>query len=482
MSRRDLTAIARTEASRPLRLLLEQGIISKGTSVLDLGSGRGADIEYLKSLRIRSKGWDPVFSPATRKSISQIVTLTYVLNVIENPAERITTLKEAWALCSSVLAVSVRLEDERDEAHIKPVGDGWMTSRGTFQHFYNHSEFGEWIEGHLGVTPIAAAPGTFLVFRKAGQREQYLARKYSVRIPVPHFRKSDKMFLENRDALEPLITFFIRHGRLPKSSELNNVEMITEIFGSIGRAFRVIEVVTDHNEWSGIAERRRIDIYVFLALRLLDGEYRMSDLDESMRADVRAHHGSFAAAFESSVKLLFNAGKSDSINLACRSSVIGKLTPSALYVHADALQHLPALLKIYEGCAKRIIGHIPEANIIKLHRDSKKVSYLSYPDFDTDPHPAIAESFIVDLTDRKYKRMKWTSSQNKPVLHRKETFIHKTDDRYDRFAELTQAEEMAGLLEDSAGIGYHDQWNDRLKNVGYEIKDHTLRQIELLEK
>jgi DNA phosphorothioation-associated putative methyltransferase len=196
-----------------------------------------------------------------------------------------------------------------------------MTSRGTFQHFYNHSDFGEWIEGHLGVTPIAAAPGTFLVFRKAGQREQYLARKYSVRIPVPHFRKSDKMFLENRDALEPLITFFIRHGRLPKSSELNNAEMITEIFGSIGRAFRVIEVVTDHNEWSGIAERRRIDIYVFLALRLLDGEYRMSDLDESMRTDVRAHHGSFAAALTPA-----------------------KATPSILLAEVQSLGNSPHLL------------------------------------------------------------------------------------------------------------------------------------------
>ena len=168
MSRRDLTAIARTEASRPLRLLLEQSVISRDTKVLDYGSGRGADVSHLTSLKIKVKGWDPIFSPTVRRSISDVVTLTYVLNVIENQTERIQTLIRAWELTASILAVSVRLEDERDEAHIKPSGDGWMTTRGTFQRFYDHNEFAMWLEQILGVAPIPAGPGIFLLFRKDG--------------------------------------------------------------------------------------------------------------------------------------------------------------------------------------------------------------------------------------------------------------------------------------------------------------------------
>ena len=474
MSRRDLTAIARNEASRPLRLLLEQQVISPGSTVLDFGSGRGADVSHLQSLGVKSKGWDPFFSPTTRKTKTQIVTLTYVLNVIENTTERAETLRTAWDLCTSLLAVSTRLEDERDEAHIRPVGDGWMTSRGTFQKFYDHTEFGEWLEATIGVPPIAAGPGIYLLFRKTGDRERYLARKYSVRIPVPYVRKSDKKFIEHRELLTPLIEFFVRHGRLPKPLELPNAEQISTAFGSIGRAFRVIEVVTDRAEWVGIAERRRIDMLVFMALRNLEGQFRMNDLDESTRTDIRTHHGSFSTALETSLKLLFSAGNEAAINLACRSSVVGKLTPSALYVHVDSAQYLPALLKIYEGCAKRIIGEVPEANLIKLHRDTKKVSYLSYPTFDSDAHPGIAESFMVDLASLKYRRMRWEPSSNIPILHRKETFIHKTDQRYDTFATLTDAEVKAGLLADSAGIGYRDQWNDRLVSRGYQITGHLL--------
>lgn len=474
MSRRDLTAIARIEASRPLRLLLEQSVITRDTKVLDYGSGRGADVSHLTSLKVKAKGWDPVFSPTVRRSVSDVVTLTYVLNVIENQAERVQTLNKAWELTASILAVSVRLEDERDEAHIKPSGDGWMTTRGTFQRFYDHNEFALWLELNLGVVPIPAGPGIFLVFRKDGERERYLARRYTVRIPVPYVRKSDKKFLEHKDLLQPLIEFFLQHGRLPKATELANETDINEAFGSIGRAFRVIEVVTNRDEWIAIAEKRRVDMLVFLALRQLDGQYKLSDLDSSTQVDVRAHHRNFSTALETSRKLLFSAGNLEAINLACRSSIVGKLTPSALYVHTDAKQHLPALLKIYDGCAKRIIGEVPEANLIKLHRDSMRISYLSYPNFDSDPHPAIAESFVVDLTALRYKRFRYDQRKNVPILHRKETFLHKTDIRYDQFADLTKAEVQAGLLADSAGIGYREQWEARLEQAKATINGHSL--------
>jgi DNA phosphorothioation-associated putative methyltransferase len=475
VSRRDLTAIARIEASRPLRLLLEQSIITRDTKVLDYGSGRGADVEHLTSQKIKAKGWDPTFAPDVRRTVSDVVTLTYVLNVIENQVERIQTLKKAWEYTSSILAVSVRLEDERDEAHIRPSGDGWMTARGTFQRFYDHNEFALWLEHTLGVIPIPAGPGIFLLFRKDGERERYLARRYTVRIPVPYVRKSDKQFVEHKELLQPLIDFFLQHGRLPKAAELPNEAEINDVFGSIGRAFRVIEVVTDRDEWVAIAEKRRIDMLVFLALRQLDGQYKLNNLDPSTRTDVRSHHKSFTTAIDTATKLLFSAGKNEAINIACRSSTVGKLTPSALYVHVDAMQYLPALLKIYEGCAKRIIGEVPEANLVKLHRDSMKVSYLSYPDFDSNPHPGLAESFVVDLTALKYKRHYYSPEKNVPILHRKETFLHKTDQRYDLYAELTQAEVSAGLLEDSAGIGYREQWEARVEERGFVITDeHTL--------
>mgnify|MGYP002135007206 CR=1 FL=1 len=60
-----------------------------------------------------------------------------------------------------------------------------------------------------------------------------------------------------------------------------------------------------------------------------------------------------------------------------------------------------ALLRVYEGCARTYLGEIEDTNLVKLHRTSGKVSYLSYPDFETDPHPALMRSVMSSqaLTD-----------------------------------------------------------------------------------
>ena len=46
----------------------------------------------------------------------------------------------------------------------------------------------------------------------------------------------------------------------------------------------------------------------------------------------------------------------------------------------------PPLLRIYEGCGRAFLGEVEGANLIKLHRFSGKISYLVYPDFESDPH------------------------------------------------------------------------------------------------
>jgi DNA phosphorothioation-associated putative methyltransferase len=465
-SRRDLTAMARLEPSRPIHLAVEHGVLSKKTPFFDFGCGRGADVEWVASLGGRSRGWDPVHRPNERRTKTEVVGLTYVVNVIEDPLERDKVLDAAWKLTSGLLIVSARLEDERDEAHIRPHADGWMTSRGTFQRFFDHAELGEWIRCVLRVDPIPAAPGVWYVFRRSTEREAFLARRYMLRFPSPHQRKSDGQFKEHREILQELINFFALHGRLPLEEEITSGTEISKAFGSLGKAFRVVEVVTDRDEWLLLTERRRIDLLVYLALKFFDGNYRMSDLAPVTQRDVRAHYQSFAKATEVARKLLFGVGSLENISIACRSSTVGKLTPSALYVHIDAIEHLPGLLKVYEGCARRLIGEVPGANLIKLHRDSKKISYLSYPDFDTDPHPGLHRTDVVDLVNRSHRSHRYPPEANVPILHRKEEFLHPADPRWERYRDLTNREVAAGLYADTSRIGYRDSWNELVSTTG----------------
>ncbi|GFE51184.1 hypothetical protein So717_29370 [Roseobacter cerasinus] len=64
-------------------------------------------------------------------------------------------------------------------------------------------------------------------------------------------------------------------------------------------------------------------------------------------------------------------------------------TPASLPTGEEGfhlVEMLSPVLRLYEGCARGYLGRVEGANIIKLHRDEPKVSYLSYPGFDNDPH------------------------------------------------------------------------------------------------
>jgi len=454
-----LTAMSRNDASRPIRIAVEHGVLRPDRDFFDYGCGRGADIGWLRASGWRARGWDPVHLPRGRRSKAATVAITYVLNVIENLRERREALASAWALTANVLVVSARLTDERDQAHSRPRSDGWVTSRGTFQKFFEHLELGGFIQNVTGIEPVPAAPGVYYVFRESAEREAFVSRRYALRVPAPHQRKSDQSFIDNKELLDKLIEFFARHGRLPKQQELDGFSELTRIFGSVARAFRIVEVVTDRDEWLALSGRRRVDLLVYLALKRLDGSFRMGDLSLASQLDVRAHFGSLKSATTYAQRLLFGVGELSNIDIACRSAIVGKLTPGALYVHFDAYEHLPAILKVYEGCARRLFGDVPQATIIKLARGEKKVSYLRYPTFDTEDHPGLVSSDVVDLANISHRVIRYRSGDTQPILHRKELFLHKSDPRTATFAAITRREEQLGLFSSTEPIGTRGGWN-----------------------
>jgi DNA phosphorothioation-associated putative methyltransferase len=87
------------------------------------------------------------------------------------------------------------------------------------------------------------------------------------------------------------------------------------------------------------------------------------------------------------------------------------------------------------------------------HRRSGKVSYLVYPDFETDPHPSLPRSIKRNLRSREIDSTDYARSANPPILHRKETFLPPDHPLRSKFERLTRQEERAGLLEESATIG-----------------------------
>ena len=241
---RHRTAIRRSELSKPIRLALEARLVNPDVRVLDYGCGKGDDVRQLQAMGISVDGWDPVHRPRGRLTPADIVNLGYVVNVIEDPAERTGTLQAAWQLAHQLLIVSSRLTLDAPDGSYERFGDGWITKRKTFQKFFTQRELRDWIDQTLGVQSVAAAPGVFFVFRDDGLRQAYIAAMGQRQRSAPRPRKSDILFEEHHELLEALMEFVANQGRLPADWELSSAGELKAVFGSLRRAFFVVRRVT----------------------------------------------------------------------------------------------------------------------------------------------------------------------------------------------------------------------------------------------
>jgi DNA phosphorothioation-associated putative methyltransferase len=184
---------------------------------------------------------------------------------------------------------------------------------------------------------------------------------------------------------------------------------------------------------------------------------------------------SYRQACETADAMLFSLGNQAKLAASCRASQLGKFVANALYVHVSALDLLDPMLRLYEGCASRTFGQMEGATIIKFRADKPKVSYLFYPDFDTDPHPALQASMQADLQGLRVDYRDYSTSTNPPILHRKETFIAPTHPLYQKFARLTKQEEKWGLLSETNTIGTREGWQRRLVEKQVLVQGHKLK-------
>lgn len=99
-----------------------------------------------------------------------------------------------------------------------------------------------------------------------------------------------------------------------------------------------------------------------------------------------------------------------------------------------------------------------------MHHQGRTVSYLSYPEFDTDPHPRLAASYVVDLTALEASHTTYESRANRPLLHRKHEFLSTDDPASGLYRRLTDAEVKAGSYENPSLIGMETDgsvsWSD----------------------
>lgn len=540
---RHKTAMSRGFLSRPMQQAHADGLLEPGVTVFDYGCGRGDDIRHLSTLGLDVAGWDPAHAPDEKLRTSDLVNIGYVVNVIEDPAQRSEALQGAWKLTRDVLVVSARLDWDLDAQSGSPYGDGRMMSSGAFQKFYSQEDLRAWIGTVLGETPITAAPGIFYVFRNPGSAQSLLARQSRGsrprlgvaellyrenrdlldpveawveehrRLPDPteltdsaetverfgsiraafsiirrvseknwadidlgQRKKSEQRFEEHIDDLQPLIDFLVERGRLPREGELAKESALQEEFGSIRAAFSLVRRVTGSSRWEEFETEARDNFLVYAALSAFGGRPKFSDLPEDLQYDAKDLFGSYSKATEHADRLLFSIADLEKINEACQQSPFGKMTPEALYVHVDGIEKLPPLLRVYQGAARTLTGDVDDATILKLHRLKPQVSFLVYPTFDKDPHPALQTSIVARLPELRVSFRNFGDSENPPILHRKELMTPNEYAGRAKFERLTRQEEKAGLLEQP--MGNKRDWEAQLQAAGVRLAGHRLTKLD----
>ncbi|HIE98780.1 MAG TPA: DNA phosphorothioation-associated putative methyltransferase [Planctomycetes bacterium] len=210
---RHKTAIRRQSYSLPVKCMLRDGLLDDSATYFDYGCGHGQDLDLLASAGISGSGWDPVHRTDGVRSPAQVVNLGYVINVIEDINERRDVILKAWGLCERMLTVAAQVEFAAPDKVQQQHGDGVLTSRGTFQKYFNQYELREYLESILETDVISAAPGVFYIFKDEEAKQQFVANKYHRRISVPRRKVSEVLFEQNKDILEPFMEALTRYLR-----------------------------------------------------------------------------------------------------------------------------------------------------------------------------------------------------------------------------------------------------------------------------
>ncbi|MFI7057649.1 DNA phosphorothioation-associated putative methyltransferase [Streptosporangium canum] len=466
-SERRLTAIGRTGLSVPARqAVIDQQIIS-GSSVLDYGCGRGADVDALTSMDIAASGWDPYYHPDGRLEAADVVLLTYVLNIIEDPQERRRTLLRAWDLAEQSLVVSTRLTWERSKIKGAEFGDGVLTSRRTFQHLFGASELRGYVEDVTGVRCVSAAPGIVYAFKRDEARLSYLARRIA---PDVAWLASD----DAASAIASIIDQSEQRGRIPRLEEMPGqmAELLAHL--SVSELQRLVRSSADSDKIAEGAKRSTLTTLLFLALELFNGRGPFSCLPLSVQLDVRAFFSSYKEACQRADRLLLKLRDDSYVRGAMQASRVGKFTPTALYLHRRAVDLMPIVLRLYEHCAAIAAGRPSEWSVLKLRHQGRAVSWLDYPEFDSDPHPRLKSSYVVDLATLKTSFISYDQSANRPLLHRKHEFLSSDDPHVPKYERLTQSEIKAGLYKNPHLIGTEDGWEAELARCERALRGHRL--------
>lgn len=498
---RHLTALSRTSLSAPMQLMISNGLINHMVDVFDYGCGKGDDVRGLNEIGLKCQGWDPHFANENPIVTAEIVNLGFVINVIEDPAERVEAMQRAFGLAKIAMVVSVMLHSKDRPG--KPYLDGFLTSRNTFQKYFSQEEFKDYIEGVLGQDAFMLGPGIALVFadKEAEQRfllsrhrssnvaRRLLSARLSPRTPRVHREqrvlirkasKAEREFEDLRPTLELLWSQTLDLGRFPESFEVTNIVDIQKKV-SLNRAKRLARTHFDLRLLDAAAQTRADDIKLFFVARQFMKKAPYKELDLRLKTDIKHFFGDHKTANQEAIKLLLESANPDAIRDGCEKAAsdgIGWLEENShsLQLHISLVERLPTVLRAYVTCGLTLWDNVSDFQLIKIHVQSGKLTLLQYSDFDSSAIPFLIKRIKINIPKLDYDVFEYDESTfHPPPLLYKSRYMHEDMSGYAEQIEFDEALEAVGVLDEFSQMPTFSQIREKLSDRRLEIDGMNLR-------
>lgn len=460
---RHLTALVRYGFSAPVQTLARHGFLKEKKTVFDYGCGRGDDIRGLRENGFQAEGWDPHYAPDNPITPAHLVNLGFVINVIEDLEERIVALKRAYELSNEVLVVAAMLANQ-NEMEGRRFADGVVTKRRTFQKYYTQTELKIFIEQTLADEAIAVGPGIFYIFKDKDAEQRFLSERYRSRRTVlrqgsrPIIERALRMrrdrdeekYQEYAEPLEKLWEHWTALGREPDLSEAPDALRLVEGFGTFRKALRFISSRKDFLILDQARATRIADLEVYFALNQFEKRKLYRHLEIGLQRDIKAFFGDYRTAQQAARDLLFSIAEPSAISNACEVAAqhgLGWLVPSeSLQLHTSFVEQLPPLLRVYVGCAAVLYGDYRDADLIKIHIRSGKLTLMRFDDFAGLPLPRMIERVKIKLKQGDIEYYAYGDQYDPPFLYNKSRFINEEFPNYPEQIRFDQQLYEVGLF------------------------------------
>ena len=210
-------------------------------------------------------------------------------------------------------------------------------------------------------------------------------------------------------------------GRPAVAEECPNALPLTRLVGSWKRVHDWVGQFLDLEEFEAAAIARQENLLVYFALGHFRRRRAYAEFPARLQRDVRYFFQNITKSTAAGKRALFAVADGDRLAETAlfyhNELGIGRLKLSHdLTFHQSVLGECLPVARIYVGCALMLFGDTGSVDLIKVHLQSSKVTFLKYDDFERGTPANLVERIKVDLGRRRVDFFDYTGGFNPQSL------------------------------------------------------------------